>query len=121
MMSSNLILSSNDEGKEFACKALFCDCFFYCSLSLSSLSLPSLYLHISLFLSSPSSLSLSFLSLLVTKMREYKLVVLGSGGVGKSALVRKFCLHALHPCYTPFLSLPVTDCSVCTRYLCREV
>lgn len=97
MMSSNLILSSNDEGKEFACKALFCDCFFYCSLSLSSLFLPSLSLLSSSFsfLSSPSSLS--FLSLLVTKMREYKLVVLGSGGVGKSALVRKFCLHALHP------------------------
>lgn len=27
------------------------------------------------------------------KMREYKLVVLGSGGVGKSALVRQVVLH----------------------------
>ena len=91
------------------------------SLSLIPLSTLPLSSYFSFSLFSLLSLSLSFLSLLVTKMREYKLVVLGSGGVGKSALVRKFCLHALHPCYTPFLSLPVTDCSVCTRYLCREV
>lgn len=49
-------------------------------------------------------------------MREYKLVVLGSGGVGKSALVCFVYLifeHNIENC--------MLDCSICSIHFCREI
>ena len=51
----------------------------YLSICISNFK--SMYVHLNVL----RSTSLSFF---ITEMREYKLVVLGSGGVGKSALVR---------------------------------
>ena len=51
-------------------------------------------------------------------MREYKLVVLGSGGVGKSALV---CLLENTSLVDSLYNLIFSDCSVCSRYLRREI
>lgn len=51
------------------------------------------------------------------EMREYKLVVLGSGGVGKSALVR--IKHLIR--FPQYFTLLYIDCTVCTRNICGEV
>ena len=54
-------------------------------------------------------------------MREYKLVVLGSGGVGKSALVSSVWLYYqityVHTNATVFLLLGLTRrCNLCKEY-----
>ena len=53
-------------------------------------------------------------------MREYKLVVLGSGGVGKSALVSTVANIDFRPLSVCSL-LIIIDSAICTRHFCGEV
>ena len=52
-------------------------------------------------------------------MREYKLVVLGSGGVGKSALVSR--IQSQLASFNSILLLCYVDCTICPRYFRREI
>ena len=45
----------------------------------------------------------SYFNQFFSTMREYKLVVLGSGGVGKSALVRVLCIVVSYMCIFMYL------------------
>ena len=72
------VCSSDIFGEEVSLAIIMPSLSTYLSICISIFK--SMYVHLNVL----RSTSLSFL----TEMREYKLVVLGSGGVGKSALVR---------------------------------